>query len=114
MNSEDRHSFLRGMIVGPDEVKTLVRETLRVVRRLLEGPRKKLRSGLLVMARAGQLPPEITPVALGGFDTDEEKTQRYQRAGATFAGPGRVPVAAAVFAESWAAPAGPDAPRARD
>jgi hypothetical protein len=101
MNKEERDEFLRGMLVGRDEVNTLARETLRVVRRLLERPRKELRAGLLVLAREGQPPPERVPIVLSAWDTDQEKVQRYRAAGAKFAGTGKVPVAAAVFNEAW-------------
>jgi hypothetical protein len=101
MNKEELPEVLRGMLVGRDEVDALARETLHVVRRMLERPRKQLDAGLLVLAREGQPPPELVPIVLSGWDTDQEKVQRYQAAGAGFAGTGKVPVAAAIFNEAW-------------
>jgi hypothetical protein len=96
----DFEAYLRGLLVGREELDSLAREALRTVRRNLERPRKALPAGMLVLARRDQLPPERVGIALGDY-TEEEKGKCYRAAGAKFAGTGLCPVACVMFAEAW-------------
>jgi hypothetical protein len=96
----DLEAYVRGMLVGRQELDGLTREALRTVRRNLERPRKALPAGMLVLARRDQAPPERVAIILGEY-AEEEKVACYRAAGAKFAGTGLCPVACVMFAEAW-------------
>jgi hypothetical protein len=96
----DFEAYVRGMLVGREALDGLAREALRTVRRNLERPRKALPTGLLVLVRRDQAPPERVAVILGEY-AEEAKVACYRAAGAKFAGTGLCPVACVLFAEAW-------------
>src|SRR5262245_47071160 len=105
MSGEELKAVFLKMLIDADALETLVRDVEQGVRELLKTPQKELAPGLLVFAR--ESPDDAGKnvlLDLGWWSDDEEKVERYRRAGGSFQGTGQVPVAVVAFQEAWAAP----------